>query len=98
MRRLFRVFDESEALSQFIERLSIALAARRGIPMLAGVGFILLSFLCMGVVLFGLVLADKVASIWLLLCCPFALLYIGLIAGFLGFMLSTPLGEGYRNQ
>lgn len=95
---MFKRVDESERLSNFILRISTALAARRGLPMIVGVGIILVSGLCWGLILPLLVVLDEIASGWLLLCLPLFLFYLGLLIALIGIMLAVPLGEGYRDQ
>lgn len=95
---MLKRLDESGRLSRLLEVFSTALSSRRGLPMLVGFSFIIISFFCMALLLPLLVIADRIPSIWLWLCLPFGLLYAGILLGFLGFMLATPLGEGYQEH
>jgi hypothetical protein len=90
--------DASERLSVFLVRISSAMARLRGLPLLAGTGLLILSFLTFGFILLGLVVSDHATSAWLWLCLPITLLHIALFAFFTGVMLSVPLGEGYQDN
>jgi hypothetical protein len=94
---LMRRLDSWQWLSQFLQRLSSALSSRRGWPLLTGTLFAVISLLCFGGVLLGLVLSDRAAGAWLFLCAPLLLLHLAILVGFTGAMLAIPLGEGYRD-
>ncbi len=97
MSEFMRRVDSSPRISRFIMRLSTALATRRGWPLLSGTILIVISFVCFGIVIFGLVLSDSATSVWLWMCLPLTLLHAAIFAGFTGAMLATPLGEGYQD-
>ncbi|MBI5928125.1 MAG: hypothetical protein HY862_02365 [Chloroflexi bacterium] len=97
MSQYMRKVDSSPRISRFIMRLSSALSTRRGWPLLAGTVLIVISFLCFGVVIFGLVMSDSATPIWLWMCLPLTLLHLAIFAGFTGAMLAIPLGEGYQD-
>jgi len=93
---MLRRIDESAVLSRLLSWVSTTLAVNRGLPMLAGTAMVVFSFILSGVFLFVITGADDVPDVWLLLCIPATLLHLGVIIGFIGFMMSAPLGSGYR--
>lgn len=95
---MFRRIDESQGISEFIVWISTTLSAKRGLPMLVGVGFVIVSGLCIFLLFPLLVITKNIEAIWLVFCIPFLLLYIGLLTTFIGLMLATPLGEGYQEK
>ncbi len=94
---MFGRLDSSTRISRFLEWVSTAMARQRGLPMLIGFVLVILSGFCFGMTMLALVLTDRIASIWLWFCPPLFLLHLGIIVGFLGFMLATPLGEEHRS-
>lgn len=94
---MLKKFDQSPQISQFLRTISTAMAKRRGLPMLMGTLFLIASGLCFAVVIPALVISDNLPTPALWLCLPLALFYVGVIIGFIGFMLATPLGEEYRS-
>lgn len=93
-----RRFDASERLSGSINSLSSAMATQRGLPILVGTGLLVASLIAHGVVLVVLVSTDRFDRDLYLLCIPFALLHLGILAGFTGTMLAIPLGQGYKDK
>jgi hypothetical protein len=104
--RVLRVFfepvvsriDASERLSGLINSLSSAMATQRGLPILVGTGLLVASLVAHGVVLVVLVSTDSFGHDLYLLCIPFTLLHLGILAGFTGTMLAIPLGQGYKDK
>lgn len=96
MKALLKRLDSNPLLSQALNQMSTTLAIYRGLPMIAGLVCIVLSLILTGIFIPLIALSEQVADIWLLLCVPALLLHLGLIFGFIGFMMSTPLGKGYR--
>lgn len=94
---MLKKFDQSPRISQFLRSISTAMAKQRGLPMLLGTGLLILSGLCFALVIPALVISDNLPTPALWLCLPLALFYMGVIIGFIGFMLATPLGEEYRS-
>lgn len=81
---MFRRVDRSRQLSRFLERLSAWLARRRGLPIVAGIGFVLVSFICQ--LVNGAVPSPALQTIATLT------LYIGLLLALVGIVLVEPLG------
>jgi len=93
-----RRIDASPWLSERIDSLSSAMATQRGLPILIGTGLLIASFLAHGVVILLLVAYGSLSDSVYWLCIPFALLHIGLLTGFIGIMVATPLGQGYKDK
>jgi len=87
--------DSSAAAGRLLVSASNALAVRRGLLLLIGVGLIALSLLAHAVVVGALVLSDRVDPALAWLCVPLALLHLGLLIALTGIMLAVPLGPGY---
>jgi ABC-type polysaccharide/polyol phosphate export permease len=83
--------DSSGRLSNAINSLSSSMATQRGL-------LLALSLVTSGVVLVLMVSTDKFDRSLYWLCIPFALLHLGVLAGFTGLMLATPLGQGYKDK
>jgi ABC-type polysaccharide/polyol phosphate export permease len=100
--RLLRPFsgfvDSSERLSSAINSLSSSMATQRGLLLVIGTGILALSLVISGAVLVLLVSTDQFDHSLYWLCIPFALLHLGVLAGFTGLMLATPLGQGYKDK
>lgn len=94
---MLRRIDSSERLSNFLVRVSSTTARNRGLPLVVGTSFLIVSFLTFGLVLLSLVLSDNAPQAWLWICLPVTFLHIALFAFFTGVMLAVPLGEGYRD-
>lgn len=93
-----RQLDASPRISRFLRWLSTTLAKYRGLPMLLGTILVVMSCVGFGLVLPVLVSAEKIDSALLWLCIPLGVLHLGIFLGFLGFMLSAPLGEAFRSS
>lgn len=63
-----------------------------------GTGVLVVSLVVHAVVLAIMVSTDSFDRNLYWLCIPFALLHIGVLAGFTGAMLAIPLGQGYKDQ
>lgn len=94
MSRLLRWVDRNAALNNFLTKLSTMLSINRGLPMLVGTVLVTISLVVSAIVI--PVIAFSTDTIWLLLCLPAAILHLGLIVAFIGFMVSAPLGRGFR--
>ena len=90
--------DASERLSKLINSLSSAMATQRGLPILIGTGLLVVSLITHAVVLVILVASDGFDRNLYLLCIPFTLMHLGVLAGFTGTMLAIPLGQGYKDK
>jgi hypothetical protein len=93
-----RKFDSSEYLSSLINSLSSAMATRRGLPILVGTALLVVSWITHGIVLAVLVSTANYDRNLYLLCIPFTLVHLGILAGFTGTMLAIPLGQGYKDK
>jgi hypothetical protein len=96
MNPLLRAIDQSPLLGKILSAISSGLALQRGLPMVVGTVFIILSLLTSAIILPLIVSSEAVADIWLLLCLPLFLLHIGILSALIGLMLSAPLGRAYR--
>ncbi len=97
MQTLLRQIDRNVWLRNALNRLSNTLAINRGLPMVVGLGLVILSLITVSIGIPLLVfLSDDVVMGWLFLCIPALLLHLGIIVALVGFMLVTPLGRGYR--
>jgi len=100
--RVFRplsgTIDSSGRLSNVINSLSSSMATQRGLLLVIGTGILLLSLVTSGVVLALMVSSDRFDRSLYWLCLPLALLHVGVLAGFTGVMLATPLGQGYKDK
>jgi hypothetical protein len=95
---LSRTIDSSGRLSNVINSLSSSMATQRGLLLVIGTGILLLSLVTSGVVMVLMVSSDKFDRSLYWLCLPLALLHVGVLAGFTGVMLATPLGQGYKDK
>jgi len=98
LRPLLARVDSSGSLSSLIDSLSSSMASQRGLPLVVGTGILVLSLVTTAIVLVALVATDAYDRNLYLLCIPFSLLHIGVLAGFTGAMLATPLGQSYRDK
>lgn len=98
LRPLSGTIDSSGRLSILINSLSSSMATQRGLLLVIGTGILLLSLVMSGVVLVVMVSSDKFDRSLYWLCLPLALLHVGVLAGFTGVMLATPLGQGYKDK
>jgi hypothetical protein len=90
--------DESETLSRLINTLSSSMATQRGLPLMIGTVMLVVSLLTHGIVIGVLVYTSDLSRNLFWLCIPFTLLHLGVLAGFTGAMLATPLGQGYQDK
>ena len=90
--------DSSGGLSWLIDAISSSMATQRGLPMLVGVAILIVSWIAHGVVLVILVASNRFDSYLYLLCAPFSLLHVGVLAGFIGTLIAIPLGQGYKDK
>jgi hypothetical protein len=82
---VFKRIDQSPTLSRFIEFVSSAIARQRGLPVVIGIAFILLSFIIQSV--------NILARSPLLEFIGITSLHIGLLAGLIGLLVSEALGK-----
>lgn len=97
-RPLISRLDSSPWLSKRIDTLSSAMATQRGLPIIIGTGLLIASFVAHGIVIVLLVSTEQFGGSLYWLCIPFTLLHLGILAGFTGTMLATPLGQGYKDK
>lgn len=90
--------DSSRRLSRLINRVSSLMATQRGLLLLVGTVLVTLGFAAQGLVIVLLVARYAYSSALYWLCLPSALLFLGVLAGFVGIMLATPLGQGYKDK
>ncbi len=82
---MFKWFDRSTRFAKFLENLSSTLARQRGLPIVIGVGLIIISFI---VQLMTFVLdAPLLDFIWTVTH------HLGLIIALIGILLVEPLGQ-----
>ena len=91
-------FDASPRLSKLIDSLSSAMATQRGLPLLVGTVLLVLSWITHGIILMVMVSTKSFDHQLYWLCIPFTMLHLGVLAGFTGAMLATPLGQGYKDK
>jgi hypothetical protein len=82
---MFKRVDQSPRIARLLENLSAGLAKRRGLPIVIGIGLIILAFIA---ALFNLIAP---APFWQ--CVWVFALHIGLIAALIGVVMSEPLGR-----
>lgn len=97
-RPLLNRLDSSPRLSRRIDRISSMMATQRGLLLIVGTVLVLLSLLAHGVVVFALVAYYNLSAALYWLCLPATLFHLGVLSGFVGLMLATPLGQGYRDK
>ncbi len=97
-RPLLNRLDSSPRLSRRIDRISSMMATQRGLLLIIGTGLVLLSLLAHGAVVIMLVTYYNLSAGLYWLCLPAALFHLGVLSGFVGLMLATPLGQGYRDK
>ena len=86
MQRLADRLNRSKTLGRMISFLSVRLAHYRGLPILLGVIFAILSWLV------HLIAYMTGSGAWQVIA--FTLLHLALISGFLGILMAEPLGKG----
>ena len=97
-RPLTNRLDSSPSLSRRINRIASSMATQRGLRLLIGTGIVLLSLIAHAIVLVLLVTHYDLPSALYWLCLPAVLFHIGVLTGFIGIMLATPLGQGYKDK
>ena len=90
-------FDASPRFSAMINSLSSAMATQRGLPLLIGTVLLFISWITHAITLIILVSTHSFDQQLYLLCIPFTVLHVGVLAGFIGAMLAIPLGQGYKD-
>jgi hypothetical protein len=81
-----RYLDRAKWLSRLIKWTSQTLAAKRGLPVLAALGFTVVSLI---VHLLWALTGNVVLGV-----CGFGVLHFAVFLGFLGVLLADPLGRG----
>lgn len=97
-RPLMRKIDSSVWLSDAINHLSSSMATQRGLLLMIGTALLVVSLVAHAVILMIMVSTDGFDTNLYLLCIPFTLFHVGVLAGFTGAMLATPLGQGYKDN
>lgn len=82
---MFKWIDRSPRLSRFIEALSEFMAKRRGLPVVLGIGLVIISFV--------LQILDIYAESQGLRLAGVITLNIGVLLALIGLLLSDPLGK-----
>jgi hypothetical protein len=95
---LGRQVDSSGTLSNLIDQLSSSMATQRGLLLMIGTGLLVVSLLIHFAVLVMMVASDSFDRNLYWLCIPFTLVHAGVLIGFTGAMLATPLGQGYKDK
>lgn len=90
--------DSSPRISNVINQLSSSMATQRGLLLMVGTVLLIVSLVMHGVILVLMVSTDSFDQNLYWLCIPFTLLHLGVLAGFTGAMLATPLGQGYKDK
>lgn len=90
--------DSSSSLSTFINRLSSSMATQRGLLLIVGTATMAVSLLAHALVLLIMVSTGSFDRNLYWLCIPFVLSHLGVLIGFTGAMLATPLGQGYKDE
>ena len=86
MKSIYKRLDNSPGLSSLIKRLSATLAAERGVPVMGAIAFTILSLIVH-------IIWIVTGSVWVGII-GFVLLHVAIFVGFLGVLLSEPLGRG----
>lgn len=74
------------------------MATQRGLLLMIGSGLLITSLITHFIVLVIMVSTDSFDSNLYWLCIPFTLLHVGVLIGFTGAMIATPLGQGYKDE
>lgn len=82
---MFKRINESEALAKFIANLSEFMSKRRGLPVVIGIGIIIVSFV--------LQIFDVYSDSQLLELISVITLNVGILTALIGLLLSEPLGK-----
>lgn len=97
-RPVLRRIDRSEKLSTQINALSSSMATQRGLLLMLGSAIVVVSLIAHALALVALVSSDNFGRQFYWLCIPFGLLHVGVLIGFTGAMLATPLGQSYKDK
>ncbi|MBZ0282763.1 MAG: hypothetical protein K8L97_18625 [Anaerolineae bacterium] len=82
---MFKRINESEALAKFIANLSEFMSKRRGLPVVIGIGIVIISFVIQ--------IMDVYSDSQLLQLIGVVSLNIGILTALIGLLLSDPLGK-----
>jgi len=82
---MFKRINESEALAKFIANLSEFMSKRRGLPVVIGIGIVIVSFV--------LQIFDVYSDSQLLELISVITLNVGILTALIGLLLSEPLGK-----
>lgn len=82
---MFKRINESEALAKFIANLSEFMSKRRGLPVVIGIGIVIVSFV--------LQIFDVYSDSQLLELISVVTLNVGILTALIGLLLSEPLGK-----
>ena len=82
---MFKRIDRSPSLAKFIAFISEFLAKRRGLPVILGIGLVVLSF--------ALQLIDEYAQSRMLHLLGIVFQNLGIIVALVGLLLAEPLGK-----
>jgi len=98
IRRLIERFYSSSYFSQFINRISSSMATQRGLLLMVGTVLLVISLVVHAIVIIGIVSTERYDRSLYWLCLPTTLLHLGVLIGFTGAMIATPLGQGYKDK
>jgi hypothetical protein len=90
--------DASPQLSNFINQVSSSMATQRGLLLMLGTVLLVVSLVTHGLVIILMVSTASFTRNLYWLCLPVTLLHLGILVGFTGTMLATPLGQGYKDK
>ncbi len=90
--------DASSFLSNWINQISSSMATQRGMLLMIGTGMLVVSLVANALVVVIMVATKSFDRTLYWLCIPFGLMHIGVLLGFTGTMLATPLGQGYKDN
>jgi hypothetical protein len=82
---MFKRIDKSTGLAKFIAAVSEFMAKRRGLPVVIGIGIVLVSFIIQ--------LVDVYAQSQLLHLIGVITLNVGILTALIGLLLAEPLGK-----
>ena len=90
--------DASPQLSNLINQVSSSMATQRGLLLMVGTALLVVSLITHGIVMILMVATASFTRNLYWLCLPVTLLHLGILVGFTGTMLATPLGQGYKDK
>lgn len=82
---MFKRVDESPTIARFIEYIAATIAKQRGLPVVIGIGFVILSLVAQSVNIF--------AEVWWLELTGVVALHVGILSGLIGLLISEALGR-----